>query len=327
MGWRRVLALALVVLFLGMTVSGASAAASFVNATTNSTVTVPQGFNPEKKPGNDIQPQFIPAILAGISIVVGSTELLAITVSLATLMTMGLYKVIEKYGGKVADIILRATGFKQLSEFSDGFLNAAGYSMSHPNVEVHLKKLWFIPLPIAEKVVIKDGSETIVEVKKSELDQVNDLFTPKEFGQLLGQAYLNGWDANKAKEFTEELYKETRTLPKFNGRYTSCGYWPPGKVKLFESDLRHIIRRHYEGKVYYGEPDATVFPKSITGKWLADVIKKAITSGEVNCGKTNPNGGKIALEVNTEIGRVRVILQRIGYKSYKVLTVYLLKSH
>lgn len=52
-----------------------------------------------------------------------------------------------------------------------------------------------------------------------------------------------------------------------------------------------------------------------------------LRNGDVNCGKTNPREGKIALEVDTEIGRVRVILQRIGYKSYKVLTAYLLKSH
>ncbi|ASJ15710.1 hypothetical protein A3L04_00770 [Thermococcus chitonophagus] len=81
-------------------------------------------------------------------------------------------------------------------------------------------------------------------------------------------------------------------------------------MKLLESDLRHIIRRHYEGKVYYGEPDATVFPKSVTGKWLADVIKKAILEGEVNCSKTDPRKGKLVLEVDTEIGGVRVILQR-----------------
>jgi hypothetical protein len=51
MGWKRFLALALVVLFLGMTVSGASAAASFVNATANGTVTVPQEFGLETRFG------------------------------------------------------------------------------------------------------------------------------------------------------------------------------------------------------------------------------------------------------------------------------------
>ncbi|AEH24237.1 hypothetical protein [Pyrococcus yayanosii] len=58
MGWRRLLALALVVLFLGMTLSSASATASFVNATVNSTVTVPPEFSPERKPGGEVQPQF-----------------------------------------------------------------------------------------------------------------------------------------------------------------------------------------------------------------------------------------------------------------------------
>ncbi|WP_148206258.1 hypothetical protein [Thermococcus gammatolerans] len=58
LGWRRVLALALVLLFLGMTVSGASATATFVNATVNNTVAVPPEFGPEKQPGDEIRPQF-----------------------------------------------------------------------------------------------------------------------------------------------------------------------------------------------------------------------------------------------------------------------------
>ena len=41
-----------------MAVSGASAAASFVNATANGTVKVPQEFSPEKRLGNEVQPQF-----------------------------------------------------------------------------------------------------------------------------------------------------------------------------------------------------------------------------------------------------------------------------
>ncbi|WP_258083117.1 PDDEXK family nuclease [Thermococcus thermotolerans] len=68
MGWKRFFALALVVLFLGMTVSGASATASFVNATVNSTVTVPQEFSPEKGPRDEVQPQAVP----GIVLVIGA---------------------------------------------------------------------------------------------------------------------------------------------------------------------------------------------------------------------------------------------------------------
>ncbi|WP_099209371.1 ATP-binding protein [Thermococcus henrietii] len=59
MGWRRFLALALVLLFLGMTVSGASATANLVNnSTVNDTVKVPQNFSVERKQGNNIKPQF-----------------------------------------------------------------------------------------------------------------------------------------------------------------------------------------------------------------------------------------------------------------------------
>jgi len=49
-----------------------------------------------------------------------------------------------------------------------------------------------------------------VGVKTSELDQVSDLFSPKEFGQLLAQAWLNRWDANDAKKLAEDLTKSTR---------------------------------------------------------------------------------------------------------------------
>ena len=65
------------------------------------------------------------------------------------------------------------------------------------------------------------------------------------------------------------------------------------------------------------------FQKSVTGKWLADVIKKAILEGKVNCEQSNK--GEVALEVNTHLGKVRVVLRRIGSKSYKVVTTYLLK--
>ncbi|MCD6373408.1 MAG: hypothetical protein J7L37_07690 [Thermococcus sp.] len=327
MGWKRFLALALVLLFLGMTVSGASAAASLVNATGNTTATLQEESNLKRKIGDDVRPMIAQTIPVLIGIMVGDTELAALTVSLFVLAASGLRKVIEKYGGEVADTVLKAAGFKQLSEFVDGFIGVAGYSMSQPKVEVHLKKLWFIPLPIAEKVVIKDGSTTVVEIKKSELDQINDLFTPKEFGQLLGQAYLNGWDANKAKKFEIELYQETRKLPKFKGRDAPCGYWPPGRVRFRENYIRHLSRRHVEHEVFYGEFDATPFPESISGEWLADVIKKAILKGEVNCRQSNLR--EVALEVNTELGRVRVILRIAKYDRrrslYDIITAYLVK--
>ncbi|WP_258083520.1 hypothetical protein [Thermococcus thermotolerans] len=321
MGWKRVLALALVVLFLGMTVSSASATASFVNTTTNSTVTVPQELA-KKGPGDDVKPKFLPAIGVGISIVVGSTELLALTVSLATLAAIGLYKVIEKYGGRVADVILRATGFKQLSDFGDGFFSVAGSSLEHPKVEVHLKKLWFIPLPIAEKIVIKDGSRTVVEVKKSELDQINDLFTPKEFGRLLGQAYLNGWDANDAKKLAEEFdrkYKNFRV--KFRGRYACGSYFSEGDVIIDDEGATHIIERHIKRRVY----DHKSKFEQITAKQLLQMLEETIESGRINCDRSNAPHEVVLEKYYYGLGaknKLRVVIRKMSNGLYRIVTAH-----
>ncbi|KUH33617.1 hypothetical protein APY94_05330 [Thermococcus celericrescens] len=56
--WKKVIALLFGFLILGVTVSGASATASFVNGTVNGTVTVPPELTPEKKPGDEVRPQF-----------------------------------------------------------------------------------------------------------------------------------------------------------------------------------------------------------------------------------------------------------------------------
>ncbi|EHR77404.1 hypothetical protein OCC_13056 [Thermococcus litoralis DSM 5473] len=56
--WKKTLAFLFGFLILGVTFSGASATASFVNGTVNGTVTVPSELTLEKKPGNEVQPQF-----------------------------------------------------------------------------------------------------------------------------------------------------------------------------------------------------------------------------------------------------------------------------
>ncbi|ASJ11760.1 hypothetical protein [Thermococcus thioreducens] len=62
MDWKRFLALTLVLLFLGMALSSASATASFVNATVNSTATLPGDLS-LGKPGDEVQPQVAPVLI------------------------------------------------------------------------------------------------------------------------------------------------------------------------------------------------------------------------------------------------------------------------
>ncbi|NJD98936.1 hypothetical protein E3E26_03920 [Thermococcus sp. LS1] len=322
MEWRRIVALILVVLFLGMTVSSASATAELVNTTSNSTVELPSEFNPERKPGDEVQPQFLPAIGVGISIVVGSTELLAITVSLATIAAIGLYRVIEKYGGSPGKYVLKAIGIKQTSEFGDGFLTTAGHYMKDPDVKYNLKKIWIIPLPKVESIVIYDGSRKIVEVKTSELDQVSDLFSPKEFGQLLARAWLNGWDANDAKKLAEEFDRKYKSFrAHFKGRYSCGGYFPEGDVIIDSMGAKHIIERHIlEEKWKYKSKF-----KYLTADMLLQMLKETIETGEINCDRSNPPNEVVLEKYYYGLGaknKLRVVIRKVSNNLYRIVTAH-----
>lgn len=62
MGWKRFLAVALVVLFLGMALRGASATASLVNETANTSAAI--GNTTLTARGGEVQPQVAPVVIA-----------------------------------------------------------------------------------------------------------------------------------------------------------------------------------------------------------------------------------------------------------------------
>ena len=93
MNWRRIVAFAIVLFFIGMTASSASATASFVNSTTNSTREIPPEFNPKEKPGGEVQPQAAP-----ILIVVGM-------ILLDLLLSLALEKYISPEAAMVYDAV------------------------------------------------------------------------------------------------------------------------------------------------------------------------------------------------------------------------------
>ena len=326
MRWRRAVALAIVVLFLGMTVSSASVEAKIVVQEPHGEGSTGVALNPGT-PGNQSRPENIgaigelaPRILSIDFPIVGEIVIVA---QLAEILV------------KVAQYVSRHTYGKPVAEFTKGFIEKIpakhdGYTQVTKmnfwgtKVEIgygYVKSEWW---GLRKETVIV---EHVITVNRDDVTSVCDLFSPEEYGKLLAMAWLNGWDAEKAKEFAEELYRETRNLPKFEGRSAPCGYWPPGRVRFQEKYLRHLIRRHLTQEVFYGEPDATLFPKDIDGKWLADVIKKAILEGEVNCEQSNLR--EVALEVNTEMGKVRVVLRIAKYDSrrslYDIITAYLVK--
>ncbi len=105
--WKKALAVLLGFLILGVTVSGASARASFVNSTVNGTVTVPPGLTPEKRPGDGVQPQVAPVFLIGIEFAAGNTLLYGFLVSVASVFAVGLYHVIKEHQDTIIKYLAR----------------------------------------------------------------------------------------------------------------------------------------------------------------------------------------------------------------------------
>jgi len=243
MGWKRFLALTLVLFFLGMTVSGASAAASFVNATVNNTVTVPQGFTPKKGPGGAIQPEN-----AGANIVVD--EFFGTFVP-------GVGWVV--FLGWVVLEISKYLYSKPVREFTESFYKELPARISYNGQElakgIENKNFWGTKVEIGYGYVKKEWwglkKETvivkpIITITRDEVKAVEDLFSPKEYGKLLAQAYLNGWDANKAKKLARGFAKEYPYFGNiwFRGATLSCGVFDGGWVILDKEGARHIIIRH-----------------------------------------------------------------------------------
>ena len=107
MGWKRALALALVLFFLGMMVSGASATASTVNGTVNGTATVSLEFGPEKVPGDEVQPQF-----GGVT-VVAEPFISAFVPGIGWIVAVG----------SIITLIAKYVYSKPVSEFTEAFVS------------------------------------------------------------------------------------------------------------------------------------------------------------------------------------------------------------
>lgn len=108
MGWQRIVAFALVVLFLGMTFSSASATASFVNSTTNSTIGISSEPSLEKTQRDHVHPENVGTVtLRVLSIFIPGLGDLVIIGTIASILA-GLARYL--YG-------------KPVAEFTEGFIS------------------------------------------------------------------------------------------------------------------------------------------------------------------------------------------------------------
>jgi len=318
MGWKRVLALALVVLFLGMTFSSAGATASFVNSTVNGTATVPPGFNPKKKPGDDVQPQF-----GGVT-VVAEPFISAFVPGIGWIVAVG----------SIIALIAKYVYSKPVSEFTEAFVDEIPDKITYNGQELakgvktniwgtrveigygYVKKKWFGLKK--EAVIVKP----IITITRDEVKAVEDLFSPKEYGKLLAQAYLNGWDANDAKKLAEEFDKKYKNFNvKFRGRYACGSYFPEGDVIIDEEGAKHIIERHIKRGVYDGKSKF----EQITAEQLLQMLEETIKTGRINCYRSNPPKEVVLEKYYPGMGaknRLRVVIRKISNGLYKIVTAH-----
>ncbi|MCA6213828.1 hypothetical protein GQS78_06105 [Thermococcus bergensis] len=240
--WKKTLALLFSFLILGLAFSGASATASLVNSTVNGTVMVPQEFSPEKRPGDEIQPENVGAEIVVEKFFGGFVPGIGWVVFIG-----GVVLAISKY-----------LYSKPVSEFTEAFYKELPDRISYNGQElakgIESKNFWGTKVEIGygyvkkkwgglkkETVIVK----SVITITRDEVKAVEDLFSPKEYGKLLAQAYLNGWDANDAKKLAEDFDEGYRGFrAHFNGANLDCGVFEGGDVIIDAKGAKHIIFNH-----------------------------------------------------------------------------------
>jgi len=309
--WKKVLALLFGLLILGLTVSGASATASFVNGTANVTQTALLGATPEKRPGDEVQPQF-----GGVT-VVAEPFISAFIPGIGWIVAIG----------SVLALIAKYVYSKPVSEFTEAFVSEIPDKITYNGQKLakgvktniwgseaeigygYVKKEWFGLKK--EAVIVKP----IIKINRDEVTAVEDLFSPKEYGKLLAQAYLNGWDANDAKKLAEDFDREYRNFHAFysGGYHPSC---EAGPVIIKQYGARHIIKRHITQEIPGGTPWEVN-----SARELLDIIKQVIENPDIEECKPWKDTHRAVLHKNINGKWYTVVIERVRYW-WEVVTAF-----
>ncbi|NJD99902.1 hypothetical protein E3E26_08950 [Thermococcus sp. LS1] len=317
MRWKALTALLLGLLILGLTASGAVATADFVNQTVNKTPELPSEFNP-KKPGDEAQPEGAGSVI----VEVGARAFGIAIPGLGEIVLIGTL-------AKILAEIIKYIQEKPIREFAAGFMNEIPAKkgdyiqvtrIKDNTLEIgygYVKKKWF---GLKKETVIV---EHIITITKDEITAVDNLFTPKEFGELLAKAWMNGWDANKAKKLAEDFEKEYPHFGniRFRGATLSCGAFDGGWVILDKEGAKHIIIRHILTNVYRTKDKF----KYLSAQDIIREIKETIRNPDyINCGsKINGNQRIVLVRYSPKIGtKMAVVLEKVGKGWYRIVTAF-----
>ncbi|USS40975.1 hypothetical protein NF865_01780 [Thermococcus aggregans] len=147
----------------------------------------------------------------------------------------------------------------------------------------------------------------IITITRDEVKAVEDLFSPKELGKILAQAYKKGWNAKDAYEIAREFREATQN---FHAEFKGLERCEAGDVTMDPGWREHIIERHIT-------MEAATWKKR-NSKWnvdsgedIANVIKEVIESFDRSASECNKNGKEAVLRKNKGGVWYRVVIEKI----------------
>ena len=143
---------------------------------------------------------------------------------------------------------------KPVREFTESFYKELPARISYNGQElakgIENKNFWGTKVEIGYGYVKKEWwglkKETVIvkpviTITRDEVKAVEDLFSPKEIGNVLARAYLNGWNAKDAYEIAREFREATQN---FHAYFRGLAKCEVGDVTMDPEQREHIIEAH-----------------------------------------------------------------------------------
>lgn len=115
----------------------------------------------------------------------------------------------------------------------------------------------------------------VITITRDEVKAVEDLFSPKELGNVLARAYLKGWNAKDAYEIAREFREATQNFHVYFRGLAKC---EAGDVTMDPEQREHIIEAHITMEAAHWNKLENSQWQVNSGEDIANIIKEVIES-------------------------------------------------
>ena len=309
MGWKHLAVLLVGLLILGFTASSAVATADFVSQTANMTVKLPPPLVEKQK--DEVQPENAGVVAVRVlSIFIPGAREVVIVGTIASIIA-GIVKYL--YGKPVGDFT--KAFISEIPDKQGDLIQVTKTNFWGSKAEIgygYVKKEWGGLKK--EAVIVKP----VITITRSEVKAVEDLFSPKELGKLLAQAYKKGWNAKDAYEIAREFREATGN---FHAEFRGLGRCEAGDVTLDPDRREHIIEHHITMEAANWRKIQNSQWNVNSGRDIANIIKEVIESFDKSASGCYENGRTAVLRKNKGGVWYRVVIKKIKGK-WKVWTAF-----